>query len=456
MFQNINEIISKNSFTSFLLCGDINCDFLRKTKHVKCVQSFLNENSLLRSWDFFDVDFTLCHEVQGVVQTSTLDHFFWNKEFSDQVLDAGVVYSPDNASDHSPIFCVVKIKPNQLLGEDVLPVGKKKPCWEKANPDQKKGFNDSLDSKLKLISVPDSVAFCKDVHCDNLEHQNDIDLYITEVLQLVEEEALSNLPVIQPKNCIKKKLIPGWSEQVKPFRDAAFFWNQVWKSAGKPLNTVLHEVMKRSRNVYHYQFKKCEKSKKIIQKNKLLDACINGDGDIFKEIKLIRRNVQISSAKMDGENSDIPGHFKNIYSKLYNTHDDNIKMKNIENYIQKSVNIAHLKDVEKVTPNIVKEAARHLNNNKSDPTYSFSSDCIKNGPDSLYEHLSAALRSFLIHGHVTLFLLLATLVPIIKDKLGSISSNKNYRSIAMSSLILKVLDWVIRLLFGESLGADQL
>ena len=159
---------------------------------------------------------------------------------------------------------------------------------------------------------------------------------------------------------------------------------------------------------------------------------------------------------MDGENSDIPGHFKNIYSKLYNTHDDNIKMKNIENYIQKSVNIAHLKDVEKVTPNIVKEAARHLNNNKSDPTYSFSSDCIKNGPDSLYEHLSAALRSFLIHGHVTLFLLLATLVPIIKDKLGSISNSKNYRSIAMSSLILKLLDWVILLLFGESLGVDQL
>ena len=94
---------------------------------------------------------------------------------------------------------------------------------------------------------------------------------------------------------------------------------------------------------------------------------------------------------MDGENSDIPGHFKNIYSKLYNTHDDNIKMKNIENYIQKSVNIAHLKDVEKVTPNIVKEAARHLNNNESDPTYSFSSDCIKNGPDFMYEHLSSIL-----------------------------------------------------------------
>ena len=71
-------------------------------------------------------------------------------------------------------------------------------------------------------------------------------------------------------------------------------------------------------------------------------------------------------------------------------------------------------------------------------------------------HLSVALQSLLVHGHVPVFLLLATLVPIIKDKLGSISSSKNYRSIALSSQVLKLLDWIILLLFGESLGVDEL
>ena len=65
-------------------------------------------------------------------------------------------------------------------------------------------------------------------------------------------------------------------------------------------------------------------------------------------------------------------------------------------------------------------------------------------------------RSFLIHGHFTVFLLLATLIPIIKDKLGSISSSKNYRSIAISSLTLKIFDWVVLDLFGTSLGLDEL
>ena len=66
------------------------------------------------------------------------------------------------------------------------------------------------------------------------------------------------------------------------------------------------------------------------------------------------------------------------------------------------------------------------------------------------------MKSCLIHGHVTQFLLLATLVPLIKDKLGELNSSKNYRTIAISSLILKLLDWIILLLFGAKLGIDDL
>ena len=51
------------------------------------------------------------------------------------------------------------------------------------------------------------------------------------------------------------------------------------------------------------------------------------------------------------------------------------------------------------------------------------------------------IRSFVTHAHVTSKLLIATLVPIVKDKLADLCSSKNYRSIAISSLILKLLDW---------------
>ena len=85
-----------------------------------------------------------------------------------------------------------------------------------------------------------------------------------------------------------------------------------------------------------------------------------------------------------------------------------------------------------------------------------SSDCVKKSPDNLFSFLSTIIQAFLIHGRVTLFLLLATLVPLVKDKLATLNDSKNYRSIAMSSLILKLLDWIILLLFGVSLGVDEL
>ena len=129
---------------------------------------------------------------------------------------------------------------------------------------------------------------------------------------------------------------------------------------------------------------------------------------------------------------------------------------NIKSEVDKNIDTSALSDIGLVTAELIKKAASKLKNGKSDPMYSYSSDCFKQAPDVLYENLATVIRSSLIHGHVTNFLLVATLLPILKDKLGSISTSKNYRSIALSSVVLKIIDWVILLLFGTSLGLDVL
>ena len=337
---------------------------------MRCVYNFLDEFTLLKSWDTFEIDFTHCYEVEDAVHLSTLDHFFWNEEFSEQVIDSGAIHSPDNSSDHSPIYCVVNVQPNQVAGS-TRPPGIRKPCWNRASQDDKNNFKVSLNEKLSNVSIPESVSSCRNVNCRDTNHQNDVDTYMAEVLSCVEEEAFTSLPVSKPNSSEKKLPKPGWSDQVKPFRDTAHFWCQVWKSAGKPVNTVLHGIMKRSRNIYHYQYRKCERSQETIKKNKVLDACINGEGDIFKEIKSFRNSAQTVSTSMDGVQQNIQEHFKDIYSKLYNSHNDADAIIDIEREVKSRVNQSHVKDVEKVTPDLVKEAVKHLKNNKSDPTYSF-------------------------------------------------------------------------------------
>ena len=326
---------------------------------------------------------------------------------------------------------------------------------KKASDVEKVDYKNTLEEKLASIEIPESLH-CADVKCKDANHCDDADAFITEILECVESVATTTLPTPPPPRCSARRAVPGWRRDVKPFRDSAYFWHQVWCSAGRPINNELHRIMKRSRNIYHYHFRKCKKAEGTIVKNKLLDACINGGGDIFKEIKKLRATKPTVAASMDGVQNNIAGHFKDIYSELYNSVKDDEDVKRIAEEAEAKINQLSIIDVNKVTSEVVKEAASHLKDSKSDPTFSFNSDCIKNGTDQLFEKLSLSFKSFLIHGHITYFLLLATLLPIIKDKLASINVSKNYRSIAISSLVLKLLDWIILILFGDVLGVDQL
>ena len=57
---------------------------------------------------------------------------------------------------------------------------------------------------------------------------------------------------------------------------------------------------------------------------------------------------------------NIPGHFKGIYSGLYNSVDDAEKMAKLSSEVEKRVGDFSLEDVSKVTTDIVKEAASKL------------------------------------------------------------------------------------------------
>ena len=93
---------------------------------------------------------------------------------------------------------------------------------------------------------------------------------------------------------------------------------------------------------------------------------------------------------------------------------------------------------------------------KSDALYDFSSDCLINGPDSLIPHLTKLIKIFISHGKAPLSLLVCSLVPIVKDSLGDLAASDNYRAIAIGSLLLKLLDWIILILEGDKLSVDEL
>ena len=97
--------------------------------------------------------------------------------------------------------------------------------------------------------------------------------------------------------------------------------------------------------------------------------------------------------------------------------------------IEDSVDDSEINFIEKVTPAVVKKAASKLKNRKNDPYFKFASEILKNGPDVLFQYLSLLNKYFLSHGHISLYLLIATIVPLIKNKLASHNKSSNYRSV---------------------------
>ena len=64
-------------------------------------------------------------------------------------------------------------------------------------------------------------------------------------------------------------------------------------------------------------------------------------------------------------------------------------------------------EVEKITPALIKEAISKLKNDKTDPLYHFNSDW-------------QSAQNVIDSGHISSIIMVSTVIPLIKNKLGDI------------------------------------
>ena len=230
------------------------------------------------------------------------------------------------------------------------------------------------------------------------------------------------------RNCPVGKVIPGWRELVDPFRQDSMFWHGVWRRAESPNTGVLHNIMTRTRNKYHYAVRKVKKKADEIRARQLFEAAEKGDIHLLMEMKKLVNSKSDASLPECVEGADNPEEivekFRVVYSALYNSAPSEIQQ------LLESIVVTNdaVIDVNKVTGEKVKEAACRMKPNKNDVSGGYSSDAILNGPDSLFECLAAVIRSFLLHGTVSMPLLACAFLPLLKS-LKDPAKTESYRAI---------------------------
>ena len=88
-------------------------------------------------------------------------------------------------------------------------------------------------------------------------------------------------------------------------------------------------------------------------------------------------------------------------------------------------------------------ALQNLKMNKACGPDGIPAEAIKYGGQALVVHLSFLFSMFLSHSCLPTELIQTTLVPLLKNKAGNISDVNNYRAIALSNSISKLLEDVL-------------
>ena len=447
-----------------LLAGDFNCDFNRNTPFVNIVRRYVDEKGLHVFWSLPDesenhvieeVRSTYTSTVNGVAYSSCLDHFIGNARMYNAVTHAGAINSPDNHSGHLPIYTVLNVDQLnlELEIEDKIP----RHSWDKANNDEKESYKLTLQNLLHDVHPPLECMNCVSLRCE--EHEEAVDTYTTSICEALDRAASSCLPLVgHPVQQGGHKMTPGWTEYVKPYQTDSRFWSGVWRAAGSPDVGDLYEINRQAKMQYKYAVRRLKHASNNIQQDKLLTGLLNGGVNIFNEIKKSRGNTSTISSSVDGKTGaeDISNHFAEVYKDLYQKHDLGEQFRAVQQSIDSQIDHNQLGDLDQVNEDAVLEALHKLKHGKSDPLFSFNSDCLLNSGKELLAHVTELFKWFLRTGKIPSFLLLCTIVPIVKDNLGDITSSDNYRAIAIGSLLLKWFDWLVIILEGNKLTTDEL
>ena len=392
-----------------------------------------------------------------------LDHFFVNQRLLDCVVDAVPVHLGDNLSRHSPNVMKIKIdqeityKPQQSDFPKV-----RKPAWYKATQEDKDNYTELLDMHLRDIYIPDSLS-CTDVSCQCSVHSQERDRHVIDILCTLVETSYSCIPLTaKPRpDKVNGQCLPGWNSTVAPLKDDSLFWHSVWKDAGSPQSGALHQVMCHARRKYHTAVRQAKRMAGGIKAGELLAASEAGDVALMQELKksLDRKcTPQTIPESLDGKVTEdsILERFRECYENLFNSAGTEDAMVNIKFKLEELINDNSVREVEKVTADVVKQACSKMKSGKTDVTDAYSSDVFLHAPDILFKLLAAVFRSYLTHGTVTLQILSCAFLPLFKGGLKSPDKFDSYRAIAGASQLLKLFEYVILIVWGDLLTTDSM
>ncbi len=143
------------------------------------------------------------------------------------------------------------------------------------------------------------------------------------------------------------------------------------------------------------------------------------------------------------EEEDITDLFSNKYQNVYNSVPYNVeKMKSLTDEISHNIH-NHTCAAHSIVIEDVLQCVSQLKQGKHDGNKGHFTNHLIHGTNRLYCYITMLFNCIISHGYVPTDMLLSTLIPIPKNKRKSPNCSDNYRAIALSSVMGKLLDHIL-------------
>ena len=449
--NEFNEVLEEMSFLAIaydsdhlVFCGDFNTDFARcLSLHTRALSNFLHQESLcdLRTMpDCYHVDFTFESFVDG--SRTTIDHVFVSENLKTLVNNVYTIHSPDNLSDHCPLICEIKL-PNATATQPER-LGRSKPLWRRASPGEIDMYCLKLNTLCQEYQAPGAATECNDAFCQDPAHLRELQCY-HDYLVAACLTADSEIPKSSQS---RRKRIAGWTEHVKPLHQKALFWHSIWTECGRPLTGAVADIRRHTRRKYHKAAKRAASLESAMRFERMAQ---NGEHscdkrDFWTQVKKMKNSAGQCPSSVDGavNQDEIANVFLQKYQMLYNSvgYDAN-QLQIVKDRISQMIAQHAPDDCHSFTARDISKAAAQLKRDKHDGNAGLYTDHVKNAPNLFYQHLSELFNAVMRHAFAPDAFRVSVMIPIPKNTRKSLNNSENYRAIALSSILNKLLDKII-------------
>lgn len=446
--SKLHSLILDSDTVHTLIVGDFNCspgsrffpDFIKFSRDNKLLTSDLNR--LNNAATYISDDGSKMSWVDHILSSDAVDKLITNVNILDDVI----------VSDHRPVSFSVQCDVNRnsfsavTCSDDMLV-----PKWNMCDDVTLNCYAAYLDSLLQTVNIPYDALF--DTSRD-IRYRAVIDKFYNDTISCISKTVADVIP--SRKRPVSSFNVPGWNTFVQEKHEAAREAFLAWVGSGRPRFGYYFDAMKRTRALFKLALRHC---KNHIEELKA-DACAESLFD--KDSRKFWNNVyKMSNNKATSHVNSVGGatgpqdvvdmwkdHFQTLYSTGANsTYSALFTEKLSSQPIDTSSCLFTMADVFNALENQKRGKAPGPDGINME-AFLFSGHRLK-----LY--LSILFNLFLLYGYVPPKFLEATIIPLVKCKSGDLTDVNNYRAIALSNSVTKVLESLLFSFIDSYDNADE-